>query len=82
MRLPMSETEAEQWRGEIVDAETLPQAQLPAPIAAPGLGVWNWLKSFLQIGMPAQVQQSELTTATPTLEPNSNDEPQNPNPQE
>ena len=76
MRLPMSEAEAEQWRGEIVDAETIPQAQLPAPATGPGFVVWNWLKSFLQIGIPAQVQQSELTTATPTLDSNSNDEPQ------
>ena len=78
MRLPMSEVEAEQWRGEIVDAETLPQPALPAPAAAPGL--WNWLKSFLSVGMPAQVQQSELTTPLQNLEPSlqPGDEPQPP----
>lgn len=74
MRLPMSEQEAEQWRGEIVDAETLPQPALPAPAGA-RVGLWDWLKSFLQIGMPAQVQQSELTTPMPSLEPSSNEEP-------
>jgi hypothetical protein len=81
MRLPMSEDEAAQWRGEIVDAETIPQPALPAPTAGPGLGVWNWLKSFLQIGMPAQVQQSELTTPLQNLEPSlPGDQPQQPDP--
>lgn len=81
MRLPMSETEAEQWRGEIVDAETMPSpAQLPAP---PAEGVPAWLMSVLRFFGRGQSQPiaSEPITTSPTSDSNSNDNPQpEPNP--
>lgn len=69
MRLPMSESEEAQWRGDVIDAEELPQPALPGPTQP---GIWEWLKSFLLIGLP-QARQSEPITATPNLEPNSDE---------
>ncbi|MEO7841615.1 MAG: hypothetical protein ABIU06_19920 [Anaerolineales bacterium] len=77
MRLPMSETEAEQWRGDIVDAEALPSpAQLPAPVSD-GVPVWlmGLLHRFFGHGR-SQPAASEPTTVTPTSDLNSNDKPE------
>jgi len=79
MRLPMTQTEREQWEaGEVVEAETLPQPALPAP-AGDRVSLWSWLKSFLSVGMP-QPQPSESIPTLQNTDSNSNVPPQGPAP--
>jgi hypothetical protein len=79
MRLPMSEQEEAQWRGEVVDGDLLPQPALPAPAEA-GISLRDflgtWLKSFFTRGRSPQPVGSVPTTTTPNSDSNSNDEPQ------
>jgi len=77
MRLPMSETEAAQWRGEIVEGQEIPQpAQLPAP-AYDGVPVWltGLLQRFFGRG-GSQPQPSGPTTTSQNSDSNSNEIPQ------
>lgn len=82
MRLPMTQTEREQWEAsEVVDAETLPQPALPAPATYDSMPVWlaGLLQRFFGKGQP-QPQPSEPTTTTPPSAPSSNNNPQPPSP--
>lgn len=71
-RLPMSEEEAAEWRGEAIDATAQDLPALPAP--SPSVNFWETLKSFFGFGRFRQLQD------TPSSK-NSSDLP-NPQPQD
>jgi hypothetical protein len=67
MRLPMSEREDAEWRGEIVDAQAYDPAELPAP-PVQNETFWSSVKSFFggkRSRQPSDTTQSRNSTSSP-----------------
>lgn len=80
MRLPMTETELKAWNEDVIEAEEIPAAALPAPAAQPSRA-WDFLSRFFGRG------QRTMQHATPSQQdapqPSPKEAPQdNPQPQE
>jgi hypothetical protein len=66
MRLPMSEREDAEWRGEIVDAQAYDPAELPAP-PVQNETFWSSVKSFFggkRSRQPSDTTQSKNSTVS------------------